>query len=256
MEQLLNVAYANEHKRQILDAYIPDGAKADAIFVYFHGGGIVNGDKWQNEPTINCLVEENNVALVSANYRLYKSEKHEDYDAKYPEFLQDAAKAVKWVKDNLSLFGTDKIFVGGSSAGGYISMMLCFDKRWLGEVGMTNDDIAGYFHDAGQPTTHFNVLRERGLDHRRVLVDEAAPLYYIGLEEKYPRMRFIVSDNDMPARYEQTMLVIQTLKYFNYPETYDYKVMHGKHCHYTMKADENGYSIWGNMLLDFIKERN
>ena len=256
MKELLNVAYKNEHKRQILDAFIPDGGKADAVFIYFHGGGLVNGNKWQNPPTIKCLVEENNVALVSANYRLYKSEKHEDYDGKYPEFLQDAAKAIKWVKDNSELFGTDKIFVGGSSAGGYISMMLCFDKRWLEEVGLSNADISGYFHDAGQPTTHFNVLRERGLDHRRVIVDDAAPLYYIGLEKSYPRMRFIVSDNDMPARYEQIMLVVKTLKYFEYPETYDYKVMHGKHCHYTGHADENGYSVWGNMIIDFIKERN
>ena len=81
MKELLDVQYSNEHKRQILDAFIPDG-KADAVFIYFHGGGLVNGNKWQNPPTIKCLVEENNVALVSANYRLYKSEKHEDYDAK------------------------------------------------------------------------------------------------------------------------------------------------------------------------------
>ena len=64
-------------------------------------------------------------------------------------------------------------------------MMLCFDKRYLQSVGLSNDDIAGYWHDAGQPTSHFNVLKYSGKDSRRVIVDETAPLYFIGLEEKY-----------------------------------------------------------------------
>lgn len=50
-------------------------------------------------------------------------------------------------------------FHGGSSAGGYISQMLCFDKTWLSKHGIKATDISGFIHDAGQPTCHFNVLR-------------------------------------------------------------------------------------------------
>ena len=249
MKSFFEIFYGKlKNPAQKLDVYLPE-CESFPVFIYFHGGGIEGGDKGAHPYMYEDLTNQG-ICVVSANYRMYP-------EAKYPEYLEDAAEAVKWVFDNIGRYGkANKIIVSGTSAGGYISQMLCFDKRWLEEVGLSNADISGYLHDAGQPTTHFNVLRERGLDHRRVIVDEAAPLYYIGLEKSYPRMRFLVSDNDMPARYEQIMLVIKTLKYFEYPETYDYKVMHGKHCHYTCHADENGYSVWGNMVLDFIKERN
>ena len=71
--------------------------------------------------------------------------------------------------------------------------------------------INGYIHDAGQPTVHFNVLKEKGIDSRRVIINEDAPLYYVGIEKEYPRMLFIVSTNDLENRYEQTMLMLRTL---------------------------------------------
>ena len=122
-------------------------------------------------------------------------------DAEYPDFIVDAAAAVAWVKNNISGYGQcDGIYVGGSSAGGYLSMMLCFDPSYLGAHGILPTDISGYVHDAGQPTAHFNVLKARGLDPRRVIIDETAPLYYVGLAKSYSPMLVIVSDNDMTNR--------------------------------------------------------
>jgi len=89
-------------------------------------------------------------------------------------------------------------------------------------------------------------------DSRRVIVDETCPLYYVGVEESYPPMRVIVSDNDMPNRYEQTMLLLSTLSHFGY-EGYDSIVMHGTHCEYCYKFDENGDSILGKMIYEFIQ---
>ena len=146
----------------------------------------------------------------------------------------------------------DKLYVGGSSAGGYLSMMLCFDKKYLASVGLDNSVISGYFHDAGQPTAHFNVLKYSGVDPRRVIIDETSALYYVGLEKEYPKMRFIVSDNDMKSRYEQTMLMLSTLDHFGY-KGFDHVVMHGTHCHYCEKCDENGDGVLGKMVFDFIK---
>ena len=242
MKQLLNVQYGSLHERQVLDAYIPE-SEVKGVFIFFHGGGIEKGSKDIAKHFYQPLVD-NGVALVSANYKLYPN-------AKYPEFICDGALAVKWVKDNLNLFNTDKIFIGGSSAGSYISMMLCFDKRYLEQVGLSNKDVCGYFHDAGQPTAHFRVLMERGLDHRRVVVDETAPLYYVGLEDNYPRMRFIVSDNDMPARLEQIMLIEATLDYFKFKD-HDRILMHGKHTAYVGYVDETGKNVYGELILDFI----
>ncbi len=52
--------------------------------------------------------------------------------------------------------------------------MLCFDDRWLEKQSLKPSDIRGFVHAAGQPTCHFKILRERGLDKRRVIIDETA----------------------------------------------------------------------------------
>ena len=160
---------------------------------------------------------------------------------------------MSWLKDHISKWGNcGRIFVGGSSAGGYISMMLCFDDRFLRAVGLEPTDIDGYIHDAGQPTAHFNVLKEFGRDSRRLIVDETAPMYFVGTTEKYSPMLFIVSDHDMFGRYEQTMLMIKVLEHFGHKENVFLEVQHGQHCEYTYQADENGDGILGNIVLSFI----
>ncbi len=211
MQTILDIKYVDGGKNaQSLDLYLPD-KKGFPVFVYFHGGGLVAGDKaFENR---HFMVEDfirRGVAVVSANYRMYP-------EASYPDFIEDAADAVAWVRGHIRDFGGNgDVYVGGSSAGGYISMMLCFDPKYLGAHGILPTDIAGYVHDAGQPTTHFNVLKERGVDPRRAIVDEASPLWHVGLAESYSPMIFIVAQQDMFARYEQTMLIHKTLEHFKY----------------------------------------
>ena len=132
-------------------------------------------------------------------------------------------------------------------------MMLCFDGKYLEDVGMNNTRIAGYLHDAGQPTAHFTVLKESGIDPRKVVVDESAPMYHVGEMEKYPFMHFVVSDNDIKNRYEQTMMMLGTLAHFGHGN-YDYVVMNGEHCAYCGKLDENGESICGKVIYKFIQK--
>ena len=133
-------------------------------------------------------------------------------------------------------------------------MMLCFDGRFLGAVGMKPTDIDGYIHDAGQPTAHYNVLKARGIDSRRAIVDETAPMYFIGTEEKYAPMLFIVSDNDIFARYEQTMLMVKTLEHFGHKENIFLTVMKGEHCEHTNSTDECGEGVFGNIVKSFIEK--
>jgi dipeptidyl aminopeptidase/acylaminoacyl peptidase len=178
-------------------------------------------------------------------------------EAKFPDFIEDCAEAVAWLKANISKFGKcNKIFVGGSSAGGYLSMMLCFDDRYLGKFGIKPTDIDAYIHDAGQPTSHFNVLKELGKDDRRVIVDETAPLFFAGTAKEYSPMLFIVSDNDMHCRYEQTMVMIKTLEHFGHKENVFVEVMHGSHCEYVWKKDENGNGVLGTIILSFLDKLN
>ena len=135
-----------------------------------------------------------------------------------------------------------------------MSQMLCFDDSWLSVHGIKPLDIAGYVHDAGQPTCHFNVLRERGLNPKRIIIDEASPLYHIDDSRSYPPMLVIVSDNDIKNRYEQTMLLMSTLKHFGHTENVKLTVMQGKHCAYVRAVDENGDSVLGKMVLELSEK--
>ncbi len=240
MKSYLDIDYAgNGMKSQSLDIYVPEKDEF-CVFVYFHGGGMERGDKRGDTKFIEYLVESG-VCVVSANYRMYP-------ENSYPDFLHDAASAVSWVFKNIGRYGkSEGIYVGGSSAGGYISMMLCFDKKYLGAQGLSPMDISGFVHDAGQPTAHYNVLKYRGIDSRRVIIDESAPLYHIGNDKEYPKMLFIVSDNDMQNRYEQTMLTLSTLKHFGHEGKTSLKVMNGKHCAYVKHA------VFGEIIWEFIK---
>lgn len=243
MKTYLDICY-NEKNKQYLDIYLPE-TEEFAVVLYFHGGGIELGDKSDQRTFFDYMVSHG-VAVVSANYRMYPA-------FNYPDFLMDAADAVAWVFKNIGKYGKIKgIYVGGSSAGGYISQMLCFDERWLSKHGIQSIDISGFIHDAGQPTCHFNVLRERGLDTRRVIIDDSAPLYHIDDTKQYPPMLIIVSDNDMQNRYEQTMLLISTLKHFGHCEKVELKIMNGTHCAYVDAVDANGKSILGKIVKDFI----
>lgn len=244
MKSITDICY-NTKTGQCLDVHLPE-CDSFQVFLYFHGGGLSSGSKSGPRIFFEYLTSHG-IAAVSANYRMYPG-------AKYPDFLSDAADAVAWVFENIGKYGKVKgIYVGGSSAGGYISQMLCFDKSWLAPHGISPMDIAGFVHDAGQPTCHFNVLRERGIDTRRVIVDDSAPLYHIGEDSQYPPMLIIVSDNDMKNRYEQTKLMVSTLSHFGHSDKVHLHVVSGTHCAYVGADDENGESVFGKMVAEFIK---
>lgn len=237
--------YDLEYKDNLkLDLHLPESDGFD-LFVYFHGGGLCGGNKQRVEVFAETLAKRN-IATASVEYRLYP-------EAKFPDFIEDGADSIRWLKDHISQWGScNRIFVGGSSAGAYISMMLCFDNRFLGAVGLDPTDIAGYLHDAGQPTAHYNVLKELGKDSKRLIVDETAPMYFVGLRDHYAPMTFIVSDNDMFGRYEQTMLMISVLNHFGHKDKVFLHIQHGTHCEYVYRTDEDGEGILGKRLLEFI----
>ena len=232
--------------KNLLDIYLPD-AKEFPVLVYFHGGGLESGSRSDNK--FYEALAKKGVAVVTADYGLYP-------DAVFPDFIRDAAAAVAWAYNNMSTYGkVKKLFVGGSSAGGYLSQMLCFDKKYLAVYGIDADDLGGYIHDSGQPTTHFNILRERGDDTRRVIIDEAAPIYHIAADRNYAPMQIIVADNDIQNRFEQTQLLVSTLRHFEYDEKkLDFRIMkESAHCSYVDAKDSDGNWIFSDMIYEFIK---
>ena len=209
MKMITGVSYA-PYPQTLLDIYLPQG-DSFPVLVFFHGGGIETGSR-ADERNVFEELAANGVAVVSADYRMYPQ-------ASYPQFVEDAAACVHWTAQNIGRYGgCGDIYVAGSSAGAYLAMMLCLDGRWLGRHGMRSTDLAGFIFDSAQPTTHFNVLRERGMDTRRVICDEAAPLYHVGELEELPPMLVLVTDHDIPNRLEQTQLLVGTLRQFGQEE--------------------------------------
>lgn len=250
MKKYENVSYNEKNiSENTMDIYVPKKNEFP-VFIYFHGGGLEEGGK-ERERFYEALANKG-VAIVTADYRMYPN-------AVFPDYLEDAAEVVAWVYKNIENYGKETgIFVGGSSAGGYMSQMLCFDKKYLAKHGIDSDSVSGYIHDAGQPTTHFNILRERGICTKRIVVDEAAPLYHIDENRDFAPMQIIVSDNDMKNRLEQTHLLVSTLKHFGYDENkLDFRVMRdSRHCSYVNKQNENGEFVFAEMVYEFISKHS
>ena len=235
-----------------LDMYLPKINQPYPVYIHFHGGGLEEGSRKGNGAAILKVMARHGIGFVSPGYRMYPK-------ASFPDFIHDAAAAVAFTVNygrKHSLF--NKIYIGGSSAGAYLSMMLCFNQCYLLEAGINGSEISGYVFDSGQPTVHFNVLRERGLDTRRICVDEAAPLYY--LDEKFvnsghqPEMFFINAEDDMPCRREQNQVMMKTLEHLGYDMSkVAFRLMKGySHCGYTKAPEQNGTHVYRDMVENFI----
>lgn len=235
-----------------LDLYLPKEERCAALLFFFHGGGLESGDKEDNKGVCEELAS-GGIAVASANYRMYP-------EAEYPQYIEDAAKAVAWGLEHIrEWIDYDRVVIGGISAGAYLSMMLHFQPRFLKEENVEESRIDGYIFDAGQPTVHYNVLRERGKDPASVRVDAAAPIYYLEGEQaraKKQSFLILVSDNDIPGRREQNELMIQTMKTHQYKEAQiHYHIMRGYgHAEYVNRRDANGHYPYAGMLDKFIKE--
>ncbi len=241
MKLLTDTCYDGVHA---MDIFLPD-APEFATVIYFHGGGIEGGDKSEYAEHGRFLAEQG-ICFVSANYSLYP-------DIAYPAFIEDAANCVQWVVNHIGQYGSCRDFyVGGSSAGAYLSLSLCFNQSYLKSRGV--DRIKGYIHNAGQPTAHYNVLKYSGTDSRRVIVDETAPLYYVGTTEPAQSMLILFCDNDMENRYEQSMLLLSTLKHFGYSRVQHRIFENMRHCEQDFAHDTNGENILARVIADYVTE--
>ena len=110
-----------QKERCKLDLYYPTDGENFPTVVWFHGGGLKGGSKSIPEP-----LKEKGLAVVAVNYRL-----HPKVNA--PKYIEDAAAAVAWVFDNIDQYGGDssQIYVCGFSSGGYLSLMVTLDQKWL-----------------------------------------------------------------------------------------------------------------------------
>jgi len=120
-----------EGPRQRLDVYAPRGGKSAApVAVFFYGGSWDSGRR-QDYNWVGRALASRGFVTVVADYRIYP-------EAKYPDFLEDGARAVRWAADHAAQYGGDprRIVLVGHSAGAYNAAMLALDGRYLKAAGV------------------------------------------------------------------------------------------------------------------------
>lgn len=137
--------------RQRLDVYRPrptspgTAAAADAppLVVFFYGGTWSHGERGDFRFVAEALASYGALAIVP-DYRLSPR-------FRYPTFVEDSALAVKWALDHARSLGADpkRVYVMGHSSGAYDAAMVALDARWLGALGASPKQLAGWIGLAG-----------------------------------------------------------------------------------------------------------
>lgn len=197
-----NDTSAYRRERCKLDINMPVGKKGFKTIVWFHGGGLEGGNKEFRPELMNC-----GIAQVAPNYRLFPR-------CKCPDYTRDAAAAVAWTVRHIAEYGGDptQVYVGGHSAGGYLTLMLALDKDYLAEYGVDADSIKGYFPVSGQCATHYTIRKERGISFTLPVVDKMAPLN--NARKLGTSLTLITGDRrlEQMSRYEENLYLKSVLE--------------------------------------------
>lgn len=233
---------SDEYIRQscVLDIYYPKCIKKISTIVWFHGGGLIEGEKYIPEQ-----LKDKGYCIIAVNYRLNPK-------VKCPAYIEDAAAAVAWVFKNINSYGgaTNQIFISGHSAGGYLAAMIGLDKEWLGKYNIDANRIAGVVPFNGQMITHFTIRKERGIPETQGLIDKFASIYYV--RKDAPPLILITGDREMEilGRYEENAYLMRMMKVVGHNKTELYEL--GGYCH---NMTEPAFPILINCLEEIRKTK-
>ena len=195
-----NDTSAYRRERCKLDMYLPTQKKGFKTIVWFHGGGLEGGNKEFRPELMNS-----GFAQVAPNYRLFPR-------CQCPDYTRDAAAA--WTLKHIAEYGGDptQVYVGGHSAGGYLTLMLALDKTYLAEYGVDADSIKGYFPVSGQCATHYTIRKERKISFTLPIVDKMAPLN--NARQLNTNLTLITGDRHLEqmSRYEENLYLKSVLE--------------------------------------------
>src|SRR6185436_3705682 len=112
---------AAKHK---LDIYLPQGNSNAPVLFFIHGGAWRTGDRSQYPPVGNRYAHEGYVTVVPS-YRLAPKHPH-------PAQIEDVAAAFAWTVRHIAEYGgdTNRLYVGGHSAGGHLAALLTLDPKY------------------------------------------------------------------------------------------------------------------------------
>lgn len=185
-----------------LDIYYPTDVKDAPVVVWYHGGGIIGGQK-----EIPEQLKNSGMVIIGVNYRLL-------YRANIDQILDDTAASVAWAFKHAEEYNGSpkKIFISGHSAGGYLIDMIGLNKEYLAKYDINANDIAGLIPFSGQVITHYNVRKLQDIGPLQPVIDKYAPLTYVR-GDAAPTI-IISGDRELElyGRYEEQAFFYRMLK--------------------------------------------
>lgn len=104
-----------------LRVLVPD--KVEAVYLHMHGGGFMLGQADHFDVMLDNIAQSCNVAVVSVDYRLAP-------ENPYPAGPDDCEAAALWLTENcLAEFGSQKLLIGGESAGANLATVTLLRMR-------------------------------------------------------------------------------------------------------------------------------
>ncbi|GMW02748.1 MAG: hypothetical protein AMXMBFR84_38840 [Candidatus Hydrogenedentota bacterium] len=226
----IEVAYGNESARQVLDIlYFKEIRIVRPAVIHIHGGGWYTGDKG-GESTFALMKRfaEAGFVAVSMNYRFSD-------EAPFPAAVQDAKRAVRWLKANAEKYGVDpnRVAAIGASAGGHLAAMLALTQP---KDGLEGEGILEYpssvraavpvcapfdlaeeifFKVATEKDPNIGKFLPGTLEEKRSLAPKASPLTYVHPEG--PPMLIVHGTDDKAVPVDQAQHMETALHEVNAP---------------------------------------
>ena len=181
------------------------------VVVWYHGGGLtIDG------PSPVQTLWNNRLAIAEVRYRT------SGVEATAVDALEDSTAALAWILDHIADYGGDpkSVFIGGISAGGWLSGMIGMNPNLLAKYGHSHHELKGLILVTGQMTTHFQLKHD--LHYERLgtipVIDEYAPIYWMAPD--VPPLVCITGSEgyDMAGRPAENAYMVQMLKVLGHPD--------------------------------------
>lgn len=190
------IAYDAAH-RLTLDVYTPVNARNAPVVVFFYGGRWTTGIAADFRFVGQALASQGFVAVLP-DYRHYPH-------VRFPAFVQDAARAVRWAETQSARYGGDpgKLFVMGHSSGAHLAAMVALDPQWLAEAGGDRGRLKGMIGLAGPydflPLTDADLRDMFGPPER---YDLSQPISFV--DGRHPPLLLLHGEDDTTVRVKNT----------------------------------------------------
>jgi acetyl esterase/lipase len=112
--------------------------KATGVYFHVHGGGWTIGSPAYHDRQNQAIAKATGAAVVSVRYRLAP-------EHPWPDGPDDVMNAARWLIENANAeFGTDRIAMGGESAGGHLCAVALLRLRDEGLLGHIHGAVFNY----------------------------------------------------------------------------------------------------------------